>query len=518
MLKDKRGTRVLFWVLAAFLGLCLFEWITIIKLNHGFFTYSLDDPYIHLAMAENLAKFHYGVNLQEWSSPSSSFLWLLLLLPFAFTSILSFAPLILNTLISVASIIIFGKIFRCCYGVGNGFSNVLYGLFLILFILACNLTGLLFMGMEHSLHVMLCALVMLGIIIEFQEDKLPRWFDVALILLGLVRYEALSLVVGIWGILLWRGYYRRSLIQMLILIALLGGYSFYLYQQDAALLPSSVLAKARHVGFWQRLQAGFMTTIFSTYEPTKLSFYMIAFLPVVIIKRFSSRQLALAVVGIMVILGHFLFGHYIPLGRYTAYLNAIALAGLCYCYLPWVAENHQQLRQLGLIFSALSVYVFFCASQFIEGIAGTPMAAHNIYQQHYQMHRFVTEFYPAPVAANDIGWLTYQNNHYVLDLLGLANPRARRERFALRSDANALKNIVQDYHVPLVMIYTFPGMWRQLPDWDLLGVLTFAGPVVSAASNSVYFYTPDKERGLDIKKKLVAFKETLPPGVHLAIN
>jgi len=37
--------------------------------------YSLDDPYIHLALAENMARGHFGVNLGEASNPSSSIIW-----------------------------------------------------------------------------------------------------------------------------------------------------------------------------------------------------------------------------------------------------------------------------------------------------------------------------------------------------------------------------------------------------------------------------------------------------------
>lgn len=41
--------------------------------------YTLDDPYIHLSLAENLLRGHYGVNLDEVASPSSSILYPFLL-------------------------------------------------------------------------------------------------------------------------------------------------------------------------------------------------------------------------------------------------------------------------------------------------------------------------------------------------------------------------------------------------------------------------------------------------------
>ena len=51
--------------------------------------YTLDNPYIHLSLAENLLLAHYGVNLDEVPSPSSFILY-----PFLFASPLAAAWLI----------------------------------------------------------------------------------------------------------------------------------------------------------------------------------------------------------------------------------------------------------------------------------------------------------------------------------------------------------------------------------------------------------------------------------------
>ncbi|MBD0271632.1 MAG: hypothetical protein ICV73_06845, partial [Acetobacteraceae bacterium] len=51
----------------------------------GHLGYTLDDPYIHLALAEQIARGHYGINPGEVTAPSSSVLWPFLLLPGAGT-------------------------------------------------------------------------------------------------------------------------------------------------------------------------------------------------------------------------------------------------------------------------------------------------------------------------------------------------------------------------------------------------------------------------------------------------
>ena len=56
--------------------------------------YTLDDPYIHMALAENIARGTFGVNLGEVSNPSSSILWPWILAAFEKIGLLLWAPLL----------------------------------------------------------------------------------------------------------------------------------------------------------------------------------------------------------------------------------------------------------------------------------------------------------------------------------------------------------------------------------------------------------------------------------------
>ena len=81
--------------------------LQILRLNQGFFTYILDDAYIHLALAENIAKGTYGVNPGEFAATSSSILWPFLLTPFARFEL---APLILNLLTGICFLVVCSRI------------------------------------------------------------------------------------------------------------------------------------------------------------------------------------------------------------------------------------------------------------------------------------------------------------------------------------------------------------------------------------------------------------------------
>lgn len=93
--------------------LCLAQLGAQLVLNGGAFCFTLDDPYIHLALSENLWKHgHYGVNLGEVSAPSSSVLWPFLVAP------ISDAPLaVLFLNIGLASATVLGLFGLGCWGV-----------------------------------------------------------------------------------------------------------------------------------------------------------------------------------------------------------------------------------------------------------------------------------------------------------------------------------------------------------------------------------------------------------------
>jgi hypothetical protein len=83
----------------------------------------------------------------------------------------------------------------------------------------------------------------------------------------------------------------------------------------------------------------------------------------------------------------------------------------------------------------------------------TPLASRGIYEQQFQMHRFVADFYREPVAVNDLGWVSYQNGAFVLDLTGLGSELVRRLRTAQAFGAAKRAEITAHYDIGLVTVY-----------------------------------------------------------------
>ncbi|HEY9151334.1 MAG TPA: hypothetical protein VIN60_00495, partial [Anaerolineales bacterium] len=140
----------------------LIELFVILKYNNGVFVYSLDDPYIHLRLAQNILKGTYGINLGEPASPSSSILWPFLLVPFVLLGIEQFAPLAINLIISLGIIAVSGYLFGMILGDDLKDRPGVKAFLVIVILLAMNIIGLIFTGMEHVLQILLGLILLAG--------------------------------------------------------------------------------------------------------------------------------------------------------------------------------------------------------------------------------------------------------------------------------------------------------------------------------------------------------------------
>src|SRR5205085_3773753 len=124
---------------------------TVLYANGGVFTYTIDDPYIHLVLARSLAGGHYGYNPGEFSSPSSSILFPFLLIPFVLVGAGTYGPLIMNTIAMLLSVDVLHRWLTDELNADGPTAGVLT----LTIAFGLNIVGLVFTGMEHSLQVLL---------------------------------------------------------------------------------------------------------------------------------------------------------------------------------------------------------------------------------------------------------------------------------------------------------------------------------------------------------------------------
>jgi hypothetical protein len=164
----------------------------------------------------------------------------------------------------------------------------------------------------------------------------------------------------------------------------------------------------------------------------------------------------------------------------------------------------------------LTVYLLVTCPNYLQTLLKIPYASNNIYEQQYQMQRFVKAYYRAPVAVNDLGWVAYGNDHYVLDLWGLASREALRLRKAAESE-EWVTSLANRYNVKLAMVYDtwFPQMPQ---DWVAIGKLYLGKPRVVVGNSVVTMYALTPVNHAALEKLVRRFRSTLPQGVKLVLS
>lgn len=488
-------------------------------LNDGQFSFLLDDPYIHLALAENLAQGHHGVNFGEASAPSSSILWPLLITPL---SSFPLAILAINLGIASISLFLFWKTMRWWPWSLSPETRVYFESWsMALFVIASNQVILAFSGMEHSLQVCWALLLALGLIQSAGTKRWPKWIWPCLCVAPLIRYELLALVAALSLVALRRGHLRKILICAAVIGLCLGAYSFFLIDAGLGFLPSSIQAK---VGVPESLGMGarlYEQVIRNLIHPQGLAMVVTCVYLLRKLRRacssLSERQRDLATALLVACPLHFVIGKYGGFCRYELYIWTfyLTVAGALFCEgrgatIEALIEKYGRPRfAFAYVFAVALLCVIYCRALILG-----PIASNNIFEQQYQMHRLIRDHYPGPVAVNDLGWVAYRNDDYVLDLWGLGSEKARKERFKDSHQTQWMTDFARRHQVRLVMVYEqwFPTL---PPSWKPIASIELGHYRVTPAEAKVAFYLTELADREEFCRALSQWAQGLPASVTL---
>jgi hypothetical protein len=482
----------------------------ILYLNQGIFSYSLDDAYIHLRLADSITQGTYGLNLNEAASPSSSILWPFLLIPLMAIGLGQFAPLILNVLAAFAVVRAVSLILDECMGEASQVRRGVKAILIIVFILGTSLVGLVLTGMEHTLQVYLALLILLGLLRSRDGARFPWWFHMAVILGPCIRYESLVLSLPALVYLVYCRKAKAAILDGLCITLVLAGFSVMLISLGLPWLPSSVIVKSQlaHGG---SLLGGLASNFVANISYLDAIPFLAA-IPLILWQGIRSKdrfdRLLSGIVG-GAVLAYLAAGPFGGFSRYQMFLWAVVLLWLAYLYRRPFGDLLGRRPALGV--SVLAAGVLLVCAKYAATSVLTPLASNNIFDQQYQMHRFVTTYLKGPVAVNDIGWVAYSNDDYVLDLFGLASPEAWADRTSHPSDVEWMNDLCTEKGVRLAMIY--PERFAGIPDnWVELGYLRLDRWRVASAFGQVHFYAVSAQDVEQLRTLLAMFARDLPPG------
>ena len=495
----------------------VYEFAAIRRIDQGRFVYTLDDAYIHLALAERIAQGHYGINLGEVSAPASSVVWPFLLAPFSRASFFEYVPLVLNFLAAAGCLYGYLALLRHAFAeLGEPLRSAAAVALAAVLIPATNVIGLAFTGMEHSLQVCLCAAIVLGLVRVMRGEPTPAWLVVALAAAPAVRYECLAVSVPALVVLLACRRLRAASIALVGMTVPLLTFSLYLKAHGLDWLPTSVVAKAPLGGALSLgLASAQLHYNLGLRQGQVLAALMVALVLLALLRRTAPLvERLLAALGAAGILAHLVAAQIGWWDRYEIYMLATGVLLLIY-----EARGPLQ-RMLGVspapTLALVAALALLAGRPYLTNLAHTPLASANIYEQQFQMRRFAVDYYRGPVAVNDLGLVSFRNPSYVLDLWGLASPEALANRFAGR-EISWMDELVRRHGVGLVMIYddVFGGAPRP---WVRLARLHLGSEWTVTGGDVVTFYASDPAEAGALAALLAKFAPSLPPGVRLELN
>ncbi len=516
---------------AVLIPVIVFEY-NVLNFTHGVFMYPLDDTFIHMSVAKNMAFYNnWGINSADFASASSSILYTLILtVLFKIFSVNVVIPFIINV---IAGIILLASIQQWLQS--ENVSGIAQILILICIIFFTPLPILIISGMEHTLQCLFSFLFIfkfsswLQKLHELKQAKnsLP-W---SIVLYGMltcsIRYEGIFLVAIACAILLFHkkigSVFKLGIISLLPII-IFGIYSLY---NGSYFLPNSVLLKSQSFTFSlngieqyinnilvQKLTTA--TTITSLATQRLLILLPLAFL--LFIKQIQQKPLYGYILFILTgcTLLHLCFASTGWFYRYEAYLilcSVIIISILIYNFLQQI--NFKKIRKLQLTF--LLILLFSISFPFVlrssAAFSKASQACINIYEQQYQMAQFQKKYYDHDnIAANDIGALTFFTQAKDLDLWGLGNIDVAKSRKNNYYTSEFLDSLSKSNNTKVAIVYdswfntSLLNRWNKVATWQIKNNVICGDDIVS-------FYAIDKTTEPQLKINLQSYQKLLPADV-----
>jgi hypothetical protein len=411
----------------------------------------------------------------------------------------SAGPLVLN-LIAAGGSVYLGSLFVERYVLGGAVTPrsawFAYPLGILL-IFVISAVALPMTGLEHSWHVLLIVVMLFEFVrmLSTRGGASPALIA-AIVLTPLFRFEGVvSSFVAIFA-LVYLGRWRAAVVAVILIVLALAAYAAAMLHLGLPVLPSSVTTKSKIAANVRELSGWFATakSVIGNFTESlrvrqgKIELLLVLFLASAwaLTPPGRERRDTAIVAGLasIVLIAQVVGGKYEGFPRYEVYAVTLGFLALLYTLRyriqDWVSRDGWNIQLLAILVGSV-----FLAYAYLKATAYTPIASEGRYDQQYQMHRFVTDFYKEPVAVNDLGWVSYGNKAFVLDLEGLGSESVRRLRAAHAFDAAQMSTMTSHYNVGLVMIYEswypeIPSTWRR--------VAVLHAPAYAAGGNDVSFF------------------------------
>ena len=501
--------------------------------DNGAFTYALDDAYIHLAMAENLAEHGtWGIEPGVFESASSSPAWTSALAAATALPVANaWLPLLLN---AVGGALLILAVIRAS-GAEDTAGRAAVGVTTV-FALALVPSALL--GMETLPHA--AAVAWFVLLVADQATRGPRlpWWLAAATGAALIafRLESAFLVGGAALAVLALGTGTRQARTRLAAglvggaVAALGAIAAVNVAFGQFPLPTSVVAKSRVV------TDGDGALLRPLKDPTgaveilgrnvsnnpRLLWAVAVCLLVLAIPHERLRGARAGALTVLVaFVGQSWYGY--TFNRYGEYLVAggaiVAALAVSSLVVPATGEQTGEPATLSLRWLPWVALAGVLVLGQLPELGRLSDAPSSVHRQQEQMARFLEEHFDGrAVALNDLGFIAWRHDGPVVDLLGLGTAEVTRLRRGSPDDLSPaqLEASAESGGAEVVVIYPdrdkffpngLPDSWDPVMEWCLEGSIGVAG-----GRCVTWFATADGDPD-ELADALESFTAQLPRGV-----
>jgi hypothetical protein len=477
----------------------------------GHFAYPLDDTYITMALAKNLAAHGvWGVTRYGFTSASSTPLYALLLAAtFSVTGAVVWAPLAVAFLGGAAAV----------WAVAATVPADRRTLAAIATVLLCPLNVIAQTGMEHTMHVALTVVFAARAATVIAERRRMDWIVLLVApFLVMTRYEGLFLVFIAVALLFLRRMYRFAIAVAICAAVPVIGTGLVSLSNGWYFLPNSLLLKGTPVS--SNPLVLFFTVVFHIQHIFARDPHMIGVAAALALTVWATRNRAstshgkvIAQIAGFTLLAHACTAEFGWVFRYGCYLIALAVVAVVCAFPCFNAKVQLVVVIAGLGLLAHSVYA----------IAKMPPYTNAIYSQQVQMARFIKRYYDhGSIALNDIGAVNYFADVRCLDLTGLANKNVLASRRGNRYTTATIDALATAENVQIAILYEpwfslspadprfggppLPTAWRRVGRWRV-------SSQEQLGLDTVSFYAVSEAEVEPLRQHLREFRSSLPAGV-----
>jgi hypothetical protein len=499
--------------------------------NQGHFIYAMDDAYIHTAMAKNLSQWGtWGVTKYHFSSTSSSLFWTLVISILYFLGGVSqLTPLVVNFF--MATLLLFLIFFL----IRKGKYSILSQTFLLIaFIFFIPLPYLILSGMEHILQIFIniAYIYIASRVLESNSLKSEKLFRNLLFLMAplvvMIRYEGLFIIFAVSVLFLIRKRVRVFIINLFTALVPIILYGLISVLKGWYFLPTSVLLKGRRPDLLNinRILEFVLIGLRQLIYNMHLLILLVGVLALLWLLYKKSRSLwtwpsIMSIIYIFVLINHMFFGESgyfrsrYPLIRYDSYLVALGMLAIV-ILMGFSAENivKSHKRELGGKVIKILLGFFFILPLAERGIMTdlkVVRATTNIYQQQFQMGRFLEKYYSGQtVVVNDIGAVSFFADIKCFDVWGLATKGIAALRLNKQYSPSTISQLVKKSGAKIAVVYDQfirmadvegdrPRQWEKVGQWRI-------PHNVVCASNTVSIFSLDKTETINLINNLYEFR------------